>query len=320
MVERHKRNRLEVRRRVARPRSGAAIGPRALTVIVVVVALVLAAASAASGHPQRSSAASAGQPQWILFTAQPPGFGVEQIFRVQPSGKGLKQLTKGKNPSEAPAFSPDGKRIAFARLGAGIFSMNVDGSGLRALTTNDRDSFPAWSPDGKQIAFIRPTASAWRVHVMSASGAGQRQLRQAPPAGRPSWTKPWAPDSDERRPREDRSSIRACAEALWRAHRRVCRHERDRCLPRSLHHDVRGRPNDRSRGPWLRRGRALSDVRALHPGSSHAQGAAGSRTQWRTGVVLARRKAPRVRGSESARSPGLSRTARRSRSRPGSSH
>jgi Tol biopolymer transport system component len=189
MAERHKGNRRELRRRAPDPRSRTAIGRRALTVILVVVALALAAASTASGHSQRSSRPSAGQPQWILFTARSSGFGVEQIFRITPSGKGLKQLTKGATyPSQAPAFSPDGKRIAFAQLGAGIFSMNVDGSGRRALTTNGRDSFPAWSPDGKQIAFIRPLASGWKLQIMSASGAGERQLGQAPPAGRPSWT------------------------------------------------------------------------------------------------------------------------------------
>jgi Tol biopolymer transport system component len=189
MDDRHQGNRREVRRRAARPRSGAAIGTRALTLIVVVVALVVAMASVASAHPQRTSGRSAGQPQWILFTALKPGsFGAEQIFRVQQSGKGLKQLTNGAYPAEAPAFSPDGKQVAFVRVGVGIFSMNINGSGLHALTRNSRDSYPAWSPDGKQIAFIRPIGSAWKVYVMSASGAGQRQLRQSPPAGRPSWT------------------------------------------------------------------------------------------------------------------------------------
>jgi hypothetical protein len=183
MVEPNTRNRRELRRR------GTAIGPGALAVIVVVVALVLAAASAASAHPQRSSGSSAGQPQWILFTAVRPGqLGPEQIFRIESSGNGVKQLTKGAYPAEAPAFSPDGKRIAFVRVGDGIFSMNVDGSGLRTLTKNPRDSYPAWSPDGKQIAFIRPVGRAWKVYVMSSSGAGVQELRQSPPAGRPSWT------------------------------------------------------------------------------------------------------------------------------------
>ena len=176
-------NRRGARRCAARPRSNTAIGPRVLSVIVVVVGVALAAVSAASGQPQRSS----GEPKWILFAADPPGLGVEQIFRITSSGKGLKQLTRGPYPSEAPAFAPDGKRIAFARLGAGIFSMNLDGTGLRRLTSNGRDVRPAWSPDGKEIAFLRPAANGWRVYVMSASGAGERRLRLAPSAGRPSW-------------------------------------------------------------------------------------------------------------------------------------
>jgi TolB protein len=165
-------------------RLNTAIGPRVLAVLFAVVGLALAAVSAASGQVQRSSV----QPQWILFTADLPGISVEQIFRIKPSGAGLKQLTRGAYPSIAPAFSPNGKRVAFVRLGAGIFSMKPDGTGLRRLTSNGRDSFPAWSPDGKQVAFVRPAASGWRVYVMSASGTGQRQLPQAPPAGRPSWT------------------------------------------------------------------------------------------------------------------------------------
>jgi Tol biopolymer transport system component len=153
--------------------------------MLIAVVVGLAIVSGASARPQRSST----QSPWLLFTADPTGLGVDQIFRITLAGKGLKQLTRGPYPSEAPAFSPNGKRIVFTRLGVGLFSMNVDGTALRRLTTNGRDSSPAWSPDGKQIAFLRPSTQAWNVYVMSASGAGEHRLRQAPPAGRPSWTK-----------------------------------------------------------------------------------------------------------------------------------
>lgn len=183
MVDRIRGTRREVRRWASRPRNTTAIVPRVLTAIAV-AALALAAVSAAAGQRQRSSA----PPRWVLFTANPPGLGSQQIFRISLAGKGLKQLTRGTAPAEAPAFSPNAKRVAFARLGGGIFSMNLDGTGLRRLTSNGRDSLPTWSPDGKQIAFLRPFADGWRVYVMSASGAGERRLRLAPAAGRPSWT------------------------------------------------------------------------------------------------------------------------------------
>ena len=76
----------------------------------------------------------------------------------------------------------------FLRLGSGLFCVKLDGSGLRRLTSGIRDSYPAWSPDGKRIAFVRPFKADWRLNVMSASGSKLRRLPQAPPAGRPTWT------------------------------------------------------------------------------------------------------------------------------------
>jgi Tol biopolymer transport system component len=133
-------------------------------------------------------AIAADTPSWIVFSAHPDGAGSPQLFRVQTTGEGLEQITTGRLAAIAPAFAPSGGRLAFSRLGSGIFSVNVDGTGLRRLSLGPRDSFPVWSPNGKRIAFLRPYNREWRVHVMSATGAGKRRLPQGPPAGRPTWT------------------------------------------------------------------------------------------------------------------------------------
>jgi hypothetical protein len=153
--------------------------PRLATLAIVAVTAL--AAAGASG--------SATIPSVIVFPGTADGSSVTQLFAVSPTGDNLEQLTRGTSSALSPVFSPAGTRIAFTRFGIGIFTMNPDGSGLRRLTTNSRDAYPTWSPDGKSLAFVRPVGPAWKVFVVASKGGKPRQLKQAPAAGRPNWTK-----------------------------------------------------------------------------------------------------------------------------------
>lgn len=62
-----------------------------------------------------------------------------------------------------PAWSPDGRTIAFTGIGGGthIWTVRSDGSDPKQITTGDgfSDGQPTWSPDGRRIAFLRNTVS-----------------------------------------------------------------------------------------------------------------------------------------------------------------
>jgi Tol biopolymer transport system component len=69
----------------------------------------------------------------------------------------IRQLTNSTATNVRPAWSHDGKSIAFQSNRDGpyhIYVMNADGSNLRQLTSGDDrdDRHPSWSPDGKVIA------------------------------------------------------------------------------------------------------------------------------------------------------------------------
>ena len=67
------------------------------------------------------------------------------------------QLTDSPGRDATPAWSPDGRKIAFwsGRDGnAEIYVMNADGSDQTRLTDSpEADMNPAWSPDGSRITY-----------------------------------------------------------------------------------------------------------------------------------------------------------------------
>jgi Tol biopolymer transport system component len=101
------------------------------------------------------------------------------LFAVR-SGR-LNQLTDDPTDTE-PAFSPDGRTIAFVR-GADLFSVRPDGSGLRHLTSGPAlDSAPIVSPDGKRVVFERRSSAGGQadLHVVRVLGGGLRALTSGP--------------------------------------------------------------------------------------------------------------------------------------------
>jgi TolB protein len=105
---------------------------------------------------------------------------------VKADGSRLRKLTpKVGEAYRDPAWSPDGRKIAFVSDRTGnseVYVMNADGTGQRNLTRNPAfDADPTWSPDARKIAFASNRDGKYGVYVMNADGSGQRRVAQHSP-------------------------------------------------------------------------------------------------------------------------------------------
>lgn len=140
------------------------------------------------------------------------------LFTLQLNGSDLKQLTDGLSVDSFPAWSPDGKSIAYLSIpdAWGLNQVNVidaDGKNVRTVTLPDFPAYsapskdwpdsqiihyplygpPHWSPDGKWIAStVWVTPDKAYLALLEPEGKAARYLHAD---GIDRWLVSWAPDS-----------------------------------------------------------------------------------------------------------------------------
>ena len=116
------------------------------------------------------------------------------IWTMSPAGTGFKRLTRSRRDEGHPAWSPDGRQVAFTRwfapnehvspIGA-IYTIRPDGTHEKHLLGGPKAGYsashPTWSPDGKRIAFVRISLDFedTELFVADADGSHVRRIADA---------------------------------------------------------------------------------------------------------------------------------------------
>jgi Tol biopolymer transport system component len=105
------------------------------------------------------------------------------LFTVPARGGKARRVGRGLGNAGDPAYSPDGKLIAYDYRKPGfknreIYVMNADGTGIRAVTALDgSNGLPAWSTDGKTLAFqSNAKGPTYQVFTAALNGTGVHQV------------------------------------------------------------------------------------------------------------------------------------------------
>ncbi|HXM94505.1 MAG TPA: amidohydrolase family protein [Candidatus Dormibacteraeota bacterium] len=88
-----------------------------------------------------------------------------------------------------PVESPDGKKLAFSAMTHLYTMDLPSGKPQRLGTGNEREFQPAWSPDGKSIAYVTWSSAGGQLWKVSAAGGTPVQLSKTPAVySNPAWS------------------------------------------------------------------------------------------------------------------------------------
>jgi Tol biopolymer transport system component len=115
--------------------------------------------------------------------------GIERITIMNANGTNPVEIyTTSDLTLSGLTWSPNGDKLAFSSREEGdinsenIFTLSINGSGLKQLTIMPNSSSPRWSPDGTQIAFAsnREDGFIYDIYIMDAGGGNQQNITNFP--------------------------------------------------------------------------------------------------------------------------------------------
>ncbi|MFV0416400.1 MAG: biopolymer transporter Tol [Chthoniobacterales bacterium] len=106
--------------------------------------------------------------------------GQKEVYLADYDGANVRQLTRDRAISVAPALSPDGRNLAYTGYQSGyadIYTVSLgDGARKRVVKFPGTNSGAAWSPDSARIALSVSRDGNPELYVVGSNGRGARRL------------------------------------------------------------------------------------------------------------------------------------------------